>query len=161
MSRRRPTMLPLTPRNLIATVVLLAVGAVAGYFTASNSGSQGRPIAPSASADFDGAAVAEAYAAKRSDQWLEAGGTVLRTLADDRDGDRHQRFILEVAEGHTVLVAHNIDLAPRVPLESGDRVALRGEYEWNEKGGVIHWTHHDPRGRHKGGWIRHAGKTYR
>jgi hypothetical protein len=59
-----------------------------------------------------------------------------------------------------VLVAHNVDLAPRVPLESRDIVEIKGEFEWNERGGVLHWTHADPRARHEGGWIRHEGKEY-
>ena len=36
-------------------------------------------------------------------------------------------------------------------------VALRGQHEWNEKGGVLRWTHHDPEGRHPGGWIESGG----
>lgn len=150
---------PLTPRNLIAVVVLLIGGAFGGYFATDRQA--GGPGNPGETVAADGRAVAAAFAARRSDQWLEAGGVVQRTLSDDREGDRHQRFILEVEPGLTVLVAHNIDLAPRVPLSAGERVVLRGEYEYNDKGGVIHWTHHDPRGRHEGGWIRHAGKTYR
>jgi hypothetical protein len=31
---------------------------------------------------------------------------------------------------------------------------------WNEKGGVVHWTHRDPGGRHMAGWLAHNGKTY-
>ncbi|MEZ5478885.1 MAG: DUF3465 domain-containing protein [Thiolinea sp.] len=58
------------------------------------------------------------------------------------------------------MVAHNIDLAPRVPVEPGGRVNLRGEYAWNNRGGVIHWTHHDPKGRRDGGWIEWQGKRY-
>lgn len=81
-------------------------------------------------------------------------------LADDRDGSRHQRFLVSVADQVSVLVAHNVELAPRVPLAPGDSVELRGEYEWNNRGGVMHWTHRDPDGRHEAGWIRHDGRLY-
>ena len=91
---------------------------------------------------------------------MEADGFVSRVLRDDLDGDRHQRFLLDV-DGLSLLVAHNIDLAQRVPLTQGDRVVFRGRYEWNDKGGVIHWTHHDPQGRGPGGWITHRGTRYR
>lgn len=105
--------------------------------------------------------ITEAFAQRRSDVQVESMGRVARVLPDDNEGSRHQRFILELASGHTVLIAHNIDLAPRVPLEEGDTVEFEGEYEWNERGGVVHWTHHDPRGRHPGGWLRHEGRIYR
>jgi hypothetical protein len=82
-------------------------------------------------------------------------------LSDDKDGSRHQRFILQLPRGQTLLIAHNIDLAPRLPLGLGDRVAFRGTYEWNELGGLVHWTHHDPQGIEDGGWIRYRRKTYR
>jgi hypothetical protein len=86
---------------------------------------------------------------------------VIRILADDNDGSRHQRFILEMPSGQTVLIAHNIDLAPRVSsLSTGDTVAFYGEYESNSQGGVIHWTHHDPQGRHLAGWLEHNGRRY-
>ena len=89
------------------------------------------------------------------------GQDVEKILPDDREGRRHQRFILKLDSGQTLLVAHNIDLAPRVaPLTKGDRVAFFGEYEWNPQGGVLHWTHHDPRGRHVGGWLEHKGVRY-
>ncbi|MDE1266260.1 DUF3465 domain-containing protein, partial [Vibrio aestuarianus] len=35
-----------------------------------------------------------------------------------------------------------------------------GEYEWNKKGGVMHWTHNDPNNKHPHGWLKHNGKTY-
>jgi hypothetical protein len=82
-------------------------------------------------------------------------------LSDDLDGSRHQRFILKLASGQTVLISHNMDLAPRIDsLRKGDMVEFYGEYEWNPKGGVVHWTHHDPNGRHVAGWLKHRGKTY-
>lgn len=79
----------------------------------------------------------------------------MRLLRDDREGSRHQRCLVDVGGGRTVLVAHNIDLAPRVaPLRVGDRVEFAGEFEWNDNGGMVHWTHADPRGRHRAGWVR-------
>ena len=88
-------------------------------------------------------------------------GSVDRTLSDDNDGSRHQRFILRTSSRHTVLVAHNIDLAPRLEgLREGEVLRLRGEYQWNERGGVLHWTHHDPQGRLEGGYIERQGRRY-
>ena len=106
-------------------------------------------------------AIAQAYQQRRSNVQVEGQGEVARILPDDNNGSRHQRFILRLDHGQTVLVAHNIDLAPRVVnLHAGDNIAFYGEYEWNEKGGVIHWTHRDPAGRHANGWLKHQGKTY-
>ena len=86
---------------------------------------------------------------------------VKKLLPDDNEGSRHQRFILSLPSGQTLLIAHNVDLAPRIPgLQVGDAVAFSGEYEWNSPGGVLHWTHHDPQRRHPGGWLQHEGKTY-
>ena len=97
----------------------------------------------------------------RDGQQVRGSGTVVRVLSDDNDGSRHQRFILRLANGRTLLVAHNIDLAPRVSgIRDGDTVEFYGEFAHNPKGGVIHWTHHDPQGRHPDGWLRHRGRTY-
>jgi len=106
-------------------------------------------------------AVTAAYRDRQSDVQVQGEGVVTRVLPDDLDGSRHQRFVLDVGAGQTVLVAHNIDLAPRVrDLQTGDTVEFYGEYEWNEKGGVVHWTHRDPQNRHPAGWLKHAGATY-
>jgi len=105
--------------------------------------------------------IAEIIQQQRSDVQIEVSGHVIKLLNDDLDGSRHQKFIVETPEGHTILVAHNIDLAPRVnAIQIGDSISIYGEYEWNERGGVLHWTHHDPAGRHRDGWIKHQGRTY-
>ena len=105
--------------------------------------------------------IAQAYANRQSNLQVRGEGIVRRVLSDDNRGRRHQRFILELASGQTLLVAHNIDIAPRIKgLRQGDTVAFHGEYEWNDRGGVIHWTHHDPDGRHADGWLKHNGVTY-
>ena len=108
------------------------------------------------------AALAKAFDDRATDLEVEGAGTVVRLLADDREGSRHQRFILRVASGQTLLVAHNIDVAPRLEgLKAGDAVSFRGVYEWNAEGGTVHWTHHDPDGQHALGWLRYDGTTYR
>jgi len=105
----------------------------------------------------------QAHAQHRSNVWVEGGGTVTRLLRDDTKRPRHQRFVVKIGTGpnaFTVMIAHNIDLAPRVPFKKGDEITFRGEYIWNEKGGILHWTHHDPSGRHLPGWIQHNGQIY-
>lgn len=103
----------------------------------------------------------EAYRQQTSDFMVEFGGSVAKILPDDREGLEHQRFVVRLSSGQTLLVAHNTDLAPRVSgLSVGDHVDVYGQYEWSAKGGVVHWTHHDPQGRRAGGWIRHNGRIY-
>jgi hypothetical protein len=105
---------------------------------------------------------ANAYREHQSGIQITGTGAVIRILSDDNEGGRHQRFIVELASGQTLLVAHNIDVAPRVSsLSKGDAVEFSGVYEWNDEGGVVHWTHHDPRGKHEAGWIRHNGHLYK
>jgi uncharacterized protein DUF3465 len=104
---------------------------------------------------------ADAISEWQSGAQVSGEGTVTRILGDDTVGDHHQRFILTLDSGRTLLIAHNIDLAPRIDsLREGDSVSFSGEYESNDKGGVVHWTHHDPQGQHEAGWLKHRGRTY-
>lgn len=103
------------------------------------------------------AEILAAYGDRRSDLMVEASGTAYRLLTDDLEGSRHQRIIVELPSGHTLLVSHNIDIAPRIDdIREGDPIRFRGEYEWNELGGIVHWTHRDPEGNdHPDGWLCH------
>lgn len=148
-------------------LVLIAALVVAAYYALlPTPAAPDRHEAPASGTssvihEVSDAAFDDAFANRSSNQQLEGQGTVVKLLADDNDGSRHQRFIVRLGSGRTLLVAHNIDLAKRIDtLRVGDTVAFYGEYEWNAKGGVMHWTHHDPQGRHPGGWIRHNGLTY-
>ncbi|MEO7521615.1 MAG: DUF3465 domain-containing protein [Gemmatimonas sp.] len=118
-----------------------------------------RATTPTSSGD---AVLRRAFEQRGRNVEVEGRGTVTRILSDDREGSRHQRFVLKLASGQMVLITHNIDIAPRIAaLRTGDEVEFRGEYEWTARGGVVHWTHSDPDGRHRGGWLRHHGRTYR
>lgn len=109
----------------------------------------------------NGVAVIEAaYRERDSGVWVMVSGIVIRLLPDDNEGSRHQRFILKLDGGHTLMIVHNIDLVERLPVALGDPVELRGRYEWNDRGGVVHWTHRDPDGQIAGGWIEHKGRRY-
>jgi len=101
------------------------------------------------------------FSSRDSGEWVDGSGVVTRVISDDNDGSRHQRFILDMRNGQTLLVAHNIDLARRVPVGVGDRVTFRGMYEWNNLGGLIHWTHHDPMGVEEGGYVSFRRRTYK
>lgn len=147
--RRRLGIRPRRPGLLVA---LAALAGLIAYLVLAGRGD---------GAEDGEAAVEAAFEAGRSGWTVEAGGTVTRVLEDDRRPPRHQRFIVTLPAGHTLLVSHNLELAPRVPVRPGDRVRFRGVYEWNPEGGLVHWTHDDPAGRRPGGWIRHGGNVYR
>ncbi|HZN24776.1 MAG TPA: DUF3465 domain-containing protein [Burkholderiales bacterium] len=144
-------------------LVLIGLALAAAYFGGIQSGliprqDDARTTTSASSADR---ALAAAFENRSSNAQVQGSGHVTRILPDDNSGSRHQRFIVGLASGQTVLVAHNIDLAGRVAaLKTGDLVEFYGEYEWNERGGVVHWTHRDPQHGHADGWIKHNGHTY-
>ncbi len=106
--------------------------------------------------------IEKAYHDKQSNIQVQGIGKVIRILPDDNNGSKHQKFLLKLPSKLTLLVAHNIDLSKRIDkLKEGDDVEFYGEYEWNNKGGVLHWTHHDPKGKHKDGWLKHNGVVYK
>lgn len=142
-------------------VFLVALSAFAGCAAPAAPVGISQTIAQAEDTDSGDEIIQRLYEEKKSDVAVSGKGTVLRLLSDDNEGDRHQRFILELQSGQTLLVAHNIDIAPRVdPLAAGDTVEFAGEYIYNDQGGIIHWTHHDPDGSHADGYIRANGQTY-
>ncbi len=143
-----------------ANAVLIAV-AVAVFALIFVSCASPDPATKQGTAPLADDPIGRAVASQTSDVQVQDEGKVIRVLADDLDGSRHQRFIVQLASGQTLLITHNIDVAPRIAgLKVGDSVGFNGEYVWNEKGGVIHWTHRDPQGRHVAGWVMHNGKRY-
>jgi hypothetical protein len=85
---------------------------------------------------------------------------VYKLLQEDDEGLKHERFLVMLSDGTTVLVAHSLDKAPSVPVSPEDEIIIHGEYVWNQKGGVIHWTHHSDTPKHEGGWIDFKGRRY-
>lgn len=144
----------------IVGAVIIALVAYQWFTQGSNNSTP----APQTEVGFeiqDNRALERAIANRQSDVQVSGRGQVIKLLRDDLKGSRHQKFILRIPSGKTLLIAHNIDLAPRInSLREGDTISFYGEYEWEAKGGVVHWTHHDPNKRHIDGWLKHKGKLY-
>ena len=111
----------------------------------------------------DDRAVCDAYSAGRSRVEVVANGTVTRVLGVQAGKESpHEGFLMRLASGCAVVVRveANTDFTGPIPLAPGEHVAVKGEYEYYRLGGVIHWTHRDPRGRHEGGYIEAGGRQY-
>ncbi len=150
--------------NLIIVAIVLLVAAYFGLDLKQkqNTGSDALTTNTENTVSVDDQhKIMQAYQQQRSNVQVQAQGVVKAILPDDNDGSRHQKMILKLDNGLTVLIAHNIDLSPRIEgLKKGEVVEFYGEYEYSQKGGVIHWTHHDPRGKHMDGWLKYQGKIY-
>ncbi|MDH1005286.1 DUF3465 domain-containing protein [Acinetobacter junii] len=148
---------------VIVTIIVVLIAAYVGIDLKQNNLNDNvvqTSIVEEAAVD-DQHKIMKAYKQQISKIQVQSKGEVKAILADDNDGSRHQKMILKLENGLTVLVAHNIDLAPRVEgLRKGEIVEFYGEYEYSPKGGVIHWTHHDPQAKHVDGWLKYQGKSY-
>ncbi|MEO8632975.1 MAG: DUF3465 domain-containing protein [Chloroflexota bacterium] len=115
-------------------------------------------VAPAA----DNAAIARAFADHRSELQVTAQGRVERLLSDDTSAtSTHQRFILKLDDlAQTLLITNNVSVGKRVPVAAGDALVVHGEFIWNDQGGLVHFTHHDPDGSHESGWILRDGVRY-
>lgn len=89
---------------------------------------------------------------------------VVRVLGE-REGrsGMHEGFLITAPDGSQSVarafkVEDNTDITGPIPLQRGDAVSLLGQFECDDS--VIHWTHHDPRGRHRSGYIEVHGTRY-
>jgi hypothetical protein len=106
-------------------------------------------------------AIEAAYTNHDSDISVTVKGSLTRILSDDTIGDKHQRFIIELSNGQTLLIAHNIDIGSRVVgIAIGSTIYAHGDYICNDQGGLVHWTHRDPSGKHENGWIVFNNEKY-
>lgn len=142
------------PKRAIPLLVIALLFVVADNYQKRHS--------TSPSSTTDNTSVEQAFSNKQESVQVSGNGTVVTLLPDDLKGSKHQKFILKISKNLTILIAHNIDLAPKIKtLKTGDLISFAGEYEYNNRGGLVHWTHHDPGNRHQDGWLKHNGKTYK
>ena len=84
----------------------------------------------------------------------------IKNLADDKDGSPHQKFLVKTSQGQSILIVSNLDLCDRIQLKAGDKLNVAGEYIWNKRGGLIHWTHFSKNRRRPDGYIQVNDKTF-
>jgi hypothetical protein len=122
-------------------------------------------LADCAGAADSRAPVYSAWSAERSNVEVEDRGTVRRVLGTRvTRGGAHEGFLVDVPAGGgrsiSILIEDNVDLTGPIPVARGDAVRFRGVYIYNQRGGIVHWTHHDPRFRHIPGYVEVNGKLY-
>ena len=91
---------------------------------------------------------------------IHVSGTVTRYLGTrDSQSGEHEAFLVRPTDANTMLqIEDNVNLTGFIPLRRGDAIELQGQYECND--GVIHWTHHDPSGRHVAGYVVVNGRRF-
>ena len=104
-----------------------------------------------------------AFQSSASHVEVVAAGSVTRVLGI-RPGvtSPHEGFLMRLNSACTltVRVEVNTDFTGTIPLQPGEGVSVKGEYEYYGLGGVIHWTHRNLRGSHPGGYIAAGGRVY-
>jgi hypothetical protein len=106
-------------------------------------------------------ALAAAIQSRRGVNFIEVqDAKVIDVLPDDLVGSQHQKWVVELENGATILSVFNLDICERVPLKIGDRVSMGGQFIWDKGGGLIHWIHKDPRGNRPDGYVELNGVRY-
>jgi hypothetical protein len=144
-------------------IILLALLAVCSAFLSKYSNNlTHKPLSQSVNSELtDLGVIKNAFDNQQSNFQVKQVGMVVKILRDDEHSPRHQRFLVQLDSGQKLLIAHNIDLAARVDgLKVGTAISFYGEYDWNNKGGVVHWTHRDPKGLHPSGWLLYNNRKY-
>jgi len=152
---RQPLVAALTAASLI---VLAGCGANQMPTSAAAKAAQATAAARAVLIAEEKAIDAAELKPEANKDWQVIEGKVTKLLPDDLQGLRHQHFLVQVGN-KTVKVAHNIDLAPYVPVKVGDEVEMKCEYIRSKPNDVAHWTHYDPAGG-EGGYIKLNGKVY-
>lgn len=98
---------------------------------------------------------------QRQVNFVEGGGlVVVKILPDDTNGLKHQKWVVRLSNGMAMQAVYNSDMCPRVPVKIGDVIAMGGQFIWTKGGALIHWLHHDPKGRRPDGFVLLNGTYY-
>lgn len=98
---------------------------------------------------------------QRRVDFVEGGSLVVsKVLPDDRSGLKHQKWVVRLSNGKEMEAVYNLDMCPRVPINVGDKIAMGGQFVWTNKGALLHWLHHDPRGNRPDGFVYAKGQFH-
>jgi hypothetical protein len=147
---------------LIKLTLLILLGVCSVFLSAYRDNFTFKPTLQGENHDLtDLDILKKAFDNQQSNIQVKQSGRITKILRDDNHTPKHQRFVVALSSGQKILIAHNIELAPRVEgLKESTVISFYGEYEWNNKGGVVHWTHHDPKGSHPDGWLLYGNRKY-
>jgi hypothetical protein len=111
----------------------------------------------------DNAQICALYSSGASGDEVIGRGTVAAVLGTSNGpSGEHEGFLLKLHGQCDLLlrIETNTSIIGPVPLHEGENLIVKGQYENDPTGGVVHWTHHDPAGRHVAGYILAGGKLY-
>ncbi len=141
------------PKLLIPIIGLLV--AIPLYSRVGDPGTAG---VTSGFEDPGAAIVSRAIRSKTTGILVETSGVVER-VSETQPGSSAQRFLVRLSTDVAVKVVHEARTNP-VPLAVGDRVRIRGRYQWSADGGFIGGTHDILEAAGPGGWVLHQGIFY-
>lgn len=140
------------------TFLFILMASVTGLFS-QGFAAQGQEF--SASQIADDSDIVRAVNDQRRVDFVEGGGLVVtKILPDDNSGLKHQKWMVRLSNGITMQAVYNSDMCPRVSLRTGDVIAMGGQFIWTKGGAMLHWLHHDPKGRRPDGFVYVNGKYY-
>lgn len=126
-----------------------------------NNGNQQEQQVSQDSGRADDSQLVQAVNNRRQLNFVEGGDLVVtKVLPDDTQGSEHQKWVVRLSSGKTLLAVYNLDMCERVPLQEGDHIAMGGQFIWTNQGGLLHWLHRDPRGHRPDGYVFLNGKYY-
>lgn len=141
--------------------VILSVVAIS--FTLHARPNQSAPVAsaPGAVATED-AALVQAVTSHKGVSFIKAGGLVVsELLKDDTSGSPHQKFNVRLSNGRIIMIVSNLDMCEKIPVQVGDVVSAGGQFiPTGKSGGLLHWTHKDPRQHRPDGFIEFKGHVF-
>lgn len=98
---------------------------------------------------------------KKNAYFVEAANlSVTQLLPDDTQGLPHQKWVATLSNGLKIQIVYNLNMGLKVPIKVGDKFAVGGQFIWTDQGGLVHWTHEDPKQVRPDGYVMYNNVIY-